>query len=209
MKQSQCPLYAVAMMKSMFLVLCALVGFSAASQCRHPPAAEGYTNEKYSGIWYEIGRIQTAGGAIFQTGAECTSAEFTPNDGSEAFGDGNIHYSAREFGPHGPFNNVSGTLKALDKSQNGHFEQTLVILGIKTPAVDYNVVYLDDDAAIEYDCSPGAISLLTNYCIHVMSRTPTMKQEKLDQLLAFADKLDLNANKIEFNPTKQEECWSN
>ena len=36
------------------------------------------------------------------------SAEFTPNDGSEAFGDGNIHYSAREFGPHGPFNNVSG-----------------------------------------------------------------------------------------------------
>ena len=50
-----------------------------------------------------------------------------------------------------------GTLKALDKSQNGHFEQTLVILGIKTPAVDYNVVYLDDDAAIEYDCSPGAI----------------------------------------------------
>ena len=44
-------------MKSMFLVLCALVGFSAASQCRHPPAAEGYTNEKYSGIWYEIGRV--------------------------------------------------------------------------------------------------------------------------------------------------------
>ena len=57
MKQSQCPLYAVAMMKSMFLVLCALFGFSAASQCRHPPAAEGYTNEKYSGIWYEIGRV--------------------------------------------------------------------------------------------------------------------------------------------------------
>ena len=57
MKQAQCPLYAVAMMKSMFLVLCALVGFSAASQCRHPPAAEGYTNEKYSGIWYEIGRV--------------------------------------------------------------------------------------------------------------------------------------------------------
>ena len=48
-------------------------------------------------------------------------------------------------------------MKALDKSQNGHFEQTLVILGIKTPAVDYNVVFLDDDAAIEYDCSPGAI----------------------------------------------------
>ena len=101
-----------------------------------------------------------------------------------------------------------GTLKALDESQNGHFEQTLVFFGVKTPAVDYNVVYLDDEAAIEYDCSPGAISLLTNYCIHVMSRTPTMKQNKLDQLLEFANDLDLNANSIEFKATKQDGCWS-
>ena len=99
-------------------------------------------------------------------------------------------------------------MKALNESQNGHFEQTLTPFGIKTPAVDYNVVYLDDDAAIEYDCSPGAISLLTNYCIHVMSRTPTMSKDKLDKLLGFANSLDLNANSIAFKPTKQEGCWT-
>ena len=99
-------------------------------------------------------------------------------------------------------------MKALDKSQNGHFEQTLVIFGVKTPAVDYNVVYLDDEGANEDDCSPGFISILTNYCIHFMSRTPTMKQDKLNQLLEFANGLDLNANSINFKATKQEGCWS-
>ena len=38
-------------------VFCLAIGLGAASQCRHPPAAAGFTNSKYSGVWYEIGRV--------------------------------------------------------------------------------------------------------------------------------------------------------
>ena len=42
---------------------------------------------------------------------------------------------------------------------------------------------LDSDSALEYDCNTDADG--TDYCVHFMSRTPTMEQDKLDTLMAF------------------------
>ena len=53
-----------------FILLCGLLGAAQAGwpnqPCRRPPLAGGYTLEGYSGRWFEIGKIQTAGGAFFE-----------------------------------------------------------------------------------------------------------------------------------------------
>jgi len=89
----------------------------------------------------------------------------------------------------------------------GHFDQTLVFYGEEGKPVDYNVIWLDEDSAIEYDCTDYN-SHVHEYCIHIMSRTPTMSEEKLAQLQEFALSLDLNPMNIEWKDTDQSsECW--
>ena len=58
-------------------------------------------------------------------------------------------YSSRKHDPSGGWSNATGTLTELD--QPGHFSQSLSFGGWAGPAVDYNVVWLDEDTAIEYD----------------------------------------------------------
>jgi lipocalin len=38
-------------------VVSAVVVVVGAEKCLHPPPAEGFTNENYSGRWYEIGKV--------------------------------------------------------------------------------------------------------------------------------------------------------
>ena len=68
----------------------------------------------------------------------------------------------------------------------------LTFAGQQGLPVDYNVIWLDEDSAIEYDCNDGALGL--DYCVHIMSRTPTMAPEKLQQLLEFAGNLKWERN---------------
>ena len=42
-----------------------------ASQCKKPVGAKSYSSEKMEGFWYEIARMQTAGGGAFQIGSVC------------------------------------------------------------------------------------------------------------------------------------------
>ena len=79
-----------------------------------------------------------------------------------------------------------GTLSQKDIP--GHFEQQLYFYGIPGPKVDYNVIYIDEEAAIEYDCSDSFI-FGYNYCVHIISRTPTLSAEKVEELVAFAGKI--------------------
>merc|ERR1712012_1439566 len=76
---------------------------------------------------------------------------------------GNIGYCARKETPQGNFVNATGTLSQKDIP--GHFEQQLYFYGIPGPKVDYNVIYIDEEAAIEYDCSDSFI-FGYNYCVH-------------------------------------------
>merc|ERR1712241_596027 len=171
--------------------------------CKEPPTAESYQNDKYEGIWYEIGKIQTPGGAFFQRDSVCTIAIFNPYE--PVFGNGDIEYSSRKHTPDGPFNNASGVLEAQDEARNGYFKQQLYINGIPTPKVDYRVIHIDDDSAIEYDCTENFLS--HDYCIHIMSRTPTMSEKKLQNLLDYADELDLNVDNLDYKTSDQTGCW--
>ena len=77
--------------------------------------------------------------------------------------------------------NATGVLAALETP--GHFEQvgrlvctlvaqTLEFFGFSGPPVDYNVIWLDEDSAIEYDCSEHILGNI-DYCVHFMSRCAT------------------------------------
>ena len=49
-----------------------------------------------------------------------------------------------------------GTLTQLDVP--GHFDQQLIFFGVPTPAVDYNIIFIDDEAAVEYDCNESIVN---------------------------------------------------
>ena len=45
---------------------------AAASTCSFPDPAPNFKNEDYVGRWFEIGKIQTKGGAFFERNCVCT-----------------------------------------------------------------------------------------------------------------------------------------
>ena len=47
---------------------------------------------------------------------------------------------------------------------------------------------MDEDSAIEYDCNTSILGV-TDYCVHFMSRTPTLTEEKLQEMKEFAGEL--------------------
>ena len=73
----------------------------------------------------------------------------------------NTGYSSRRDTPDGEYVNATGTLRELEAP--GHFEQvstpsrlfimaflqTLEFFGFEGPPTDYNVIYIDEDSAIE------------------------------------------------------------
>jgi len=126
------------------IFFCALISFilinsfGHCKKCKDPPTAESFENQKYKGIWYEIGKIQTPGGAFWQRDTVCTIATFDPYE--PIYGNGDIEYSCRKHSPEGAFNNASGILKAQDESRNGYFRQQLYVSGIAMPEVDYRYV---------------------------------------------------------------------
>ncbi|KAL8611906.1 hypothetical protein ACOMHN_061987 [Nucella lapillus] len=73
--------------------------------------------------------------------------------------------------------------------------------------VDYTVIFLDDDFAIEYNCS-SVFGFFTNYCIHIMARQPHPDYARVQELQAFAEgQLVLNTQNLPYQPTMQDGCW--
>merc|ERR1711892_61281 len=189
--------------KMFFFSFILLIPVIIAEKCLHPPPAPNYSNELYSGRWYEVGKYQTLGGSIFQQGTVCTIATFDPYELEE--GGGDIGYSSRKQDPSGDFVNATGTLTVVDEP--GHFLQELFFFGFAGPSVDYNVVWLDEDTAIEYDCNPHILGVV-DYCVHFMSRTPTIEPAKLAELQKFVEEMGLNTHELEYHGGEgQDGCW--
>merc|ERR1719189_23730 len=152
-------------------------------------------------------KIQTPGGAAFQEGTVCTIATYDAENPEN--GGGSIGYSSRQDSPDGSFVNATGVLRELDAP--GHFEQQLYFYGIPMPSVDYNVIYIDEEVAVEYDCSDhgslGPINFGYDYCVHVLARHPTLSQEKVEEVIAFAESLGLNSQNLEYKVGSHDGCW--
>ena len=73
--------------------------------------------------------------------------------------------------------------------------------------MDYTVILMDEEGsyAVEYDC--GTSFGLTNYCIHILSRTPKMDESLFNSLLGQALDMGLNTEDLDVQMTIQEGCW--
>jgi apolipoprotein D and lipocalin family protein len=162
-----------------------------------PPPAPGFTFANYSGMWYEVAKIQTFGGAIFEHNCVCTYIH--PFVETMTY---KVSQGCHEKTVDGPLTVVNGELVPQNHSVvDGRFDEHIAV-----DKVAYTIVYLDEDAAIEYDCGVF-VGDIVNYCVHVMSRKPQMSQTKLDQLLAFAQQtLQLNPLGLEVKYTLQQGC---
>lgn len=78
------------------------------------------------------------------------------------------------------------------------------------PGVNYTAIILETivdkstgikhDVSVEYDC--GANFLGTNYCIHVLSRKPTLPMSIVNSLFQRAEAMGLNTQSLPANMTK-------
>eukprot|EP00027_Filamoeba_sp_ATCC50430_P003981 CAMPEP_0168564444 /NCGR_PEP_ID=MMETSP0413-20121227/13252_1 /TAXON_ID=136452 /ORGANISM="Filamoeba nolandi, Strain NC-AS-23-1" /LENGTH=134 /DNA_ID=CAMNT_0008596123 /DNA_START=170 /DNA_END=574 /DNA_ORIENTATION=+ len=106
----------------------------------------------------------------------------------------------REYSPEGELTTDIGQL--FNENPPGKFQEQFYSY---VPPVTYTVIILNETYAVEYDC--GTSAGITNYCIHVMSRTPTMDPALLNQLVTEAEALGLNPQNLPVMLTNQTGCW--
>ncbi|CAH1775341.1 unnamed protein product [Owenia fusiformis] len=167
--------------------------------CPSPSPAKGYTDKAYYGLWYEIGKIQTAGGAYFEKDCVCTTINVKPKKGANN-GDATAVNSCRKLKPNGDFLNATGSL--TNEGPKGKWKEGFFWF---TPKVDYTIIELGPDFAVEFDC--GSTFGLVNYCIHILSRTPTQNKTLTTTLLKKAINMGLNVDNLDFKQTLQDGCW--
>ena len=182
-----------------FLSLLFSVALALADKCPVPPPAPNYANNTYLGTWYEIGRIQTPGGAIFQESCVCT--ELLVNPSNQTGVDLSVTNSCRDMTPSGAF--INATAGLVNEREPGWYEEEF-IPGL--PTVNYTIISIGEDYSVEFDC--GELFGVVNYCVHILSRKPTMDPTLLKELVYFANTtLDLNIYNIPYNQTNQTGCW--
>lgn len=128
----------------------------------------------------------------------CTQLDITIKD--DKTGDASAENECRSKTVDGPWTNATGTLYAENPSAQGKWLETF-----GGPPVNYTVIAVGDGYSVEYDCATSGLGI-TNYCVHVMSRTRTMDSALFDSLIAFAEGLGLNTQKLPVQITKQDGC---
>ena len=114
----------------------------------------------------------------------------------------NVSNICNKNSPEGKLIVANETLTSSTKPSNGRYNATF-LPGI--PPVAYNIIVLNtDEYSVEYDC--GRELGITNYCVHILSRKPTLDTTIVNNILKLVEELDLNTAKLEYKQTKQENC---
>ena len=186
------------------VVLCLLLlgmvysSVNGAISCVDAPPSSNYTESLYEGFWYEVAKIQTKGGAFFERNCVCTSINVTYSiDGS---GDAVAVEACRDKTVTGAVTTVYGDLTY--QGTPGNWIETIVG-GVGS--VNYTVIEIGDDFAVEYDCGVNNLGAV-NYCLHYMSRYQTMDSNLLNQLVS--QTAYLNSQNLPLSMTLQNGCWS-
>jgi apolipoprotein D and lipocalin family protein len=175
----------------------ALLGTMAtAEKCPAPPAAASFNMEKLNGTWFEIGKVQTAGGALVEGDCVCTELVYAPVDEEHA----TVANICHDTTPDGKLKVANATIDQVDEA--GAFEERFCPT---CPAVSYTIVELDEGSMVEFDCTANARGAL-QYCFHVMSREPTMPPSTLVALQGLMDEYGLNPYDLAWQDTNQTGC---
>jgi hypothetical protein len=180
-----------------------------APNCSAPPPASSFSlTSIVGGAWYEILRVQTAGGNALQQFCACTALYFSDDAGNQTRGNLDVLNSCRWEAPGGAFVNATSYLTGM--SPDGHWTEQYFPGG---PPASYNIILTGTDARgadwiVEYDCSNNAL-FGDNYCIHLLSRLPTgFPQALLDEIVVETTVvMGLNPQLRPLNKTRQDGCW--
>lgn len=191
-----------------FFTLSLVYSFSFAQNCTAPPPSSDFKFDTMNGPWFEIVRIQTAGGNALQQFCACTQLIFSDDEGNKTIGNKDVVNSCRFLTPTGDFINATSYL--INMGPTAHWDEVYFPGG---PPASYNAILAGTDERgidwfVEYDCSNNAI-FGDNYCVHVLSRSPTgFPQKLMDEILVETTIiLKLNPENRPVNYTMQEGCW--
>ncbi|XP_070532831.1 apolipoprotein D-like [Ptychodera flava] len=181
------------------LVLIPITAF--ADNCMVPKPAANFDYEKYLGTWYEIGRVQTAGGARWQKDCYCTNMVVKPSEKEPSTKDAITVNGCNWGSSTGDLQSATGSM--YYDGHPGHWKLSFFWF---LPYVDFTVLILEDDYAVTYDCSKTWWGTV-NYCIHILSRKPIQDPEVTQKILKEALDLGLNPQNIDYVSTPQDGCW--
>jgi apolipoprotein D and lipocalin family protein len=190
------------MLPKFLLVLSLVSSVASAEKCPQPPGASNYTNPLFNRLWYEIGKIQTIGGAIFESQCHCTTIDVAFDDANSKISNATVANGCNYFSASGPKEVAVSQIYPTDSI--GNFKEVFVDPAEPGTAF-YNIVFLSETAAVEYDCE-ASFGGLINYCFHVLSLTPTMSEAEANALLELVDEYDLNPHNLNFTYTDQKGC---
>lgn len=193
---------------SLAAALVALSAGQATPNCTAPPPSPAFDHSAMNGVWYEIVRIQTAGGNALQQFCACTALVVSDDAGNKTRGNKDVVNSCRFEGPSGVYINATSYL--IDMGPDGHWNEVYFPGG---PPASYNIIIAGTDPrgipyAVEYDCSNNAL-FGDNYCIHVLSRAPTGFPAALAEELVQQTTVTMGLNPLNrpVNYTRQDGCW--
>ena len=142
-------------------------------------AIEPFDVRRYEGTWYEIARLPNS----FEKGLEKVTAEYKPRS------DGGIEVINRGYDPaKGKWRQATG--KAYFVVSPGVARLKVSFFGPFYGA--YNVIDLDPEYRVSLVCGQD------HKCLWILSRTPTLAQEKVDALLKKAKDAGFDTSKMTF-----------
>ena len=146
------------------LALFSSMEVASAGQCKFPTPSPNFSRDRYSGVWYEIAKFQTAGGAYWEKDCVCTQLNVTQGLNGKYLAD-NL---CRDKSPLGKLVSAVGNL--YNEGPAGHFYEQFFPLA---PSVDYTIAFMGDldgeEYSVEYDCGTTFLTG-TNHCVHFLAR---------------------------------------
>lgn len=130
---------------------------AAAEECPVPPPSANFTMGALEGTWFEIGKVQTFGGALIEGDCVCTQLDYYPVDENDAY----VANICRDTTPDGELKVANATISPAEGGAPGAFEEAFCP---SCPSVSYTIVALDGSSMVEFDCSRNAVSFARQNC---------------------------------------------
>ncbi|XP_072028044.1 apolipoprotein D-like [Amphiura filiformis] len=174
--------------------------------CQDPMPVSNFNYTTFFGRWFEIGKIQTPGGAAFQKGCQCTTADHSKSSKPDAE-PSNVDtvFGCRKWWPKGLL--VKTKVALTNMNPPGNYTETyfpnipLISFDQKFTVLKRGFDSQNNEYTVTYDCSGQ------EYCIHFMGRQPTIDDTTLEMLINEVIKMGLNPLNIGFERVKQARCW--
>ena len=171
------------------LVALTLITLNACSSVNNTPTAKNVNLKRYMGKWYEIARFETS----FQRGKFDSQADYVLLD------DGTVSITNSAIDKYG--NRTKATAKGYAPDPNN--PSKLRISFFRPFYADYLILALDPNYQWALVGGSGKDYLW------ILSRTPTLPKDTINQIIATAEKLKFDTSKLMFNSKLKEVALAN